>query len=161
MVTCIIHVDITFWGSICSFIDYIFWHLNMFSNHYNIVDNKIVNKMLLTSRRCVWMLESVYQCALGPTVFSQPACQGKYFVLKKYFEVILMAEYEFVVVQMSKINARVLRFFHPLSNARTQRVSALWCEKNQRTKALNFDICTSTNSYQSLTSFIQVIKYHR
>ncbi len=42
-----------------------------------------------------------------------------------------MTEYEFIVVQMSKINTHVLRFFH-LSNARTQRVSALWCEKIAR-----------------------------
>ncbi len=41
-----------------------------------------------------------------------------------------MTEYDFVVVQMTKINARVLRFFH-LNNARTRRVSALRCEKNK------------------------------
>ncbi len=68
-----------------------------------------------------------------------------------------MTEYDFVIVQMTKINARVLQFFQ-LNNARTRRVSALRCEKNQRTSALIFVICTSTKSYQSLTSFIHVIK---
>ncbi len=39
-----------------------------------------------------------------------------------------MTEYDFVVVQMTKINECFVRFLH-LNNARTQRVSALWCEK--------------------------------
>ncbi len=40
----------------------------------------------------------------------------------------LITEYDFVVVQMTKIIAHILRFFH-LNNAQTWRVSALWCEK--------------------------------
>ena len=40
----------------------------------------------------------------------------------------IMTGYDFVVLQMIKISACVLRFFN-LNNAWTWRVSALWCEK--------------------------------
>ncbi len=48
-----------------------------------------------------------------------------------------MTEYDFVVVHVTKIKARVLRFFH-LNNARTGRVSALWCEKKTKDKVHRF-----------------------
>ncbi len=62
-----------------------------------------------------------------------------------------MTEYDFLVVKMIKINAHVLRCFH-LNNARTGRVSALWCEKD---KSIDFchlhvnKIIFSPHSYMS------------
>ena len=50
----------------------------------------------------------------------------------------LMTEYDFVVVQITKIKAHILRFFH-LNE----------CEN----KCIDFVICTSTKSYKALTSY--------
>ncbi len=41
------------------------------------------------------------------------------------YDYLEVNDWIWIVLQMSKINARVLRFLH-LNNARTQRVSALW-----------------------------------
>ena len=69
-----------------------------------------------------------------------------------------MTEYDFVVVQMTRINAHVLQFFFSSEQCTNLKGVCIVIWKNEQTSALIFVICTSTKSYQLLTSFIYVIK---
>ncbi len=76
----------------------------------------------------------------------------------KYTVYGLMTGYDFVLVQMTEINTRDTRpliFFIWIMH---EPEGWVHCGvKKQRTSALIFVICTSTKSYQSLTSFIHII----